>query len=574
MFAAAGSGSIFGPPIGLISTTIAVETVDVDGTPLATTGTTVTIADTTVTSSNSPSVGSITIQTGGPYNAPLSVSPAPGYIVSRIAAVHNTTMTDLTDTFPVLGSEMLRIFLSCEPAAGEKRFPATCWDDSIIYAEVYDATLHRWVPSGETCPPKPECTEGDKKAGYVCVGGKWVPTVFGSYDLKRRDDERNIWYFPPLTLQAVNNTGERAYIEIGIWLDGVYKKYYDQPLSPTGQVTFEINNYLKAGSYSNSLYIGEGTHIIETPDRKKKMEITVWDPGREGELRSSVMCWDGSMIFKEVYRSGKWVPTGETCPPEPAAGEKRFPATCWDDSIIHAEVYDATLHRWVPSGETCPVKVCTEGEKRNPETCWDGSVINKEVCRNNSWVPSGETCPSKPECTEGDKKAGYVCVGGKWQTAPAVPEPVIEPKPECTEGDRRYPIMCMVRDEFGVMRPSGSICMEVCRNNAWVPSGETCPSKPECTEGDKKAGYVCVAGKWQTAPAVPEPVPEPVPPADEMFTIEFQELIPGITPPRVPLLIPGLESLPLLPGWIVRDAAGNIVNKGAELPTLPGIQNY
>jgi len=95
--------------------------------------------------------------------------------------------------------------------------------------------------------------------------------------------------------------------------------------------------------------------------------------------------------------------------------------------------------------------------------------------------------------------------------------------------------------------------------------------KPECTEGDKKPGHVCVAGKWKevtVAEPVVEPVPEPVPPADGMFTIEFQELISGVKPPRVPLLVPGLETLPLLPGWIVRDAAGNIVNEGMRLPTL------
>jgi len=72
-------------------------------------------------------------------------------------------------------------------------------------------------------------------------------------------------------------------------------------------------------------------------------------------------------------------------------------------------------------------KVCEEGEKRNPKPCWDGTTIHEQVCRNNAWVPSGETCPPKPECTEGDKKAGYVCVAGKWQTAPAVPEPVVPP---------------------------------------------------------------------------------------------------------------------------------------------------
>jgi len=52
-------------------------------------------------------------------------------------------------------------------------------------------------------------------------------------------------------------------------------------------------------------------------------------------------------------------------------------------------------------------------------------------------------------------------------------------------------------------------------------------------------------------------------------TIEFQELIPGIKPPAIPLLIPGLEKLPLLPGWTVRNREGKVVSEGARIPTLP-----
>ena len=52
-------------------------------------------------------------------------------------------------------------------------------------------------------------------------------------------------------------------------------------------------------------------------------------------------------------------------------------------------------------------------------------------------------------------------------------------------------------------------------------------------------------------------------------TIEFQELIPGIKPPAIPLLIPGLEKLPLLPGWTIRNPAGRVVSEGARIPTLP-----
>jgi len=151
-------------------------------------------------------------------------------------------------------------------------------------------------------------------------------------------------------------------------------------------------------------------------------------PCNEGEKRNPETCWDGSVIHKEVCKNNTWVPSGETCPPEPAAGEKRSPKTCWDGSVIHAEKYDAALHRWVPSGETCPV-MPAHGTKRNPTTCWDGSIIYAEKfdATLKQWVPTGETPPPKPECTEGDKKAGYVCVAGKWQPAPAVPEPVVPP---------------------------------------------------------------------------------------------------------------------------------------------------
>lgn len=55
---------------------------------------------------------------------------------------------------------------------------------------------------------------------------------------------------------------------------------------------------------------------------------------------------------------------------------------------------------------------------------------------------------------------------------------------------------------------------------------------------------------------------------EEMDTIEFQEIIPGIKPPRVPLAIPGMGNLPLLPGWTVRDQMGSVVNEGIKLPTM------
>jgi len=52
-------------------------------------------------------------------------------------------------------------------------------------------------------------------------------------------------------------------------------------------------------------------------------------------------------------------------------------------------------------------------------------------------------------------------------------------------------------------------------------------------------------------------------------TIEFQEIIPGIRPPAIPLLIPGLEKLPILPGWTIRSGAGKVIAQGDRLPSMP-----
>ena len=131
---------------------------------------------------------------------------------------------------------------------------------------------------------------------------------------------------------------------------------------------------------------------------------------------------------------------------------------------------------------------------------------------------------------------------------------------------------------------------------------------PECTEGDKKPGYICSGGKWiSTMPGpvrgkpstieAPEIIPGIKPPRIPLLTpelakipllpgwvirdadgrivaggvpdtIEFQEIVPGIKPPRVPQLIPSLEKLPLLPGWTIRNREGTVVAHGAPLPTI------
>jgi len=88
-----------------------------------------------------------------------------------------------------------------------------------------------------------------------------------------------------------------------------------------------------------------------------------------------------------------------------------------------------------------------------------------------------------------------------------------------------------------------------------------------------------VTPKTETGlPPVPVPLPGIVIPEVKVpgaYTIEFQELIPGLKPPALPMLIPGLENLPLLPGWTVRDSKGAAVKEGVRIPTLikglPGI---
>ena len=54
----------------------------------------------------------------------------------------------------------------------------------------------------------------------------------------------------------------------------------------------------------------------------------------------------------------------------------------------------------------------------------------------------------------------------------------------------------------------------------------------------------------------------------EMDTIEFQELIPGIKPPAIPLVFGGLEKLPQLPGMTIRDPSGAVRAEGMRIPTM------
>lgn len=51
-------------------------------------------------------------------------------------------------------------------------------------------------------------------------------------------------------------------------------------------------------------------------------------------------------------------------------------------------------------------------------------------------------------------------------------------------------------------------------------------------------------------------------------TIEFQEVIAGIKPPSIPMILPFFEKLPLLPGWTIRDRTGKVLNEGMKIPLV------
>jgi hypothetical protein len=55
---------------------------------------------------------------------------------------------------------------------------------------------------------------------------------------------------------------------------------------------------------------------------------------------------------------------------------------------------------------------------------------------------------------------------------------------------------------------------------------------------------------------------------DTMDKLEFQEIIPGIKLPDLPLPIAGvLDKLPVLPGFKIKDPVGNVIGEGMKIPT-------
>jgi len=406
------------------------------------------------------------------------------------------------------------------------------------------------------------------------------------YNLTVRTDSRNPWWGPPMTLSVVNRSGTRAVARMGVFVDGNFKKFYDQPIGGGGSATININQYIKAGSVSNVVYLCPGQHVLETPDRRRRINITI-EAGNEGDVRSPIRCWDGSVTFREVYRSGKWVPTNETCPVKicsegakrgeetcwdgsvihrqqchnnawistmemcptmPAHGTKRNPTTCWDGSVIYTEKFDATLKRWVTTDKKCP-PMPAHGAKRNPTTCWDGSVIYTEKfdVTLKRWVPTGEKCPAMP--SHGTKRKPTTCWDGsvihaeKFDVTLKRWVPTGEkciPKPICTEGTKRSKETCW---------DGSTIYKEICRGNKWVPTGETCP--PEPAAGEKRNPTTCWDGSVIHA---------------EKFDVTLKRWIPtGEICPTKPECIPGDKKA----GYVCKNGKWQAVPEPVVEPTAP-----
>jgi len=277
-----------------------------------------------------------------------------------------------------------------------------------------------------------------------------------------------------------------------------------------------------------------------------------------------------------------------------------------------------------------PGAECVEGEEMPEEqmVCFGGKWVCKEgakydigdgafmVCTNGEWgmpedeagqLPYGAELPSGAEaglpeghvCTIGDREeivAGVFmeCVNGQW----LMPG---EPGMPAEEGYLPF--------EPGMPAEEGYMPAE----EGYMPGEPGMPAE-EYYSPAEEGGYVApemedmwdlpeeireqIAGEIQdvTMPEAEEwseegPVPGTVVPMAEtglpqipvpIFgidiakmvgwegrTIEFQEIIPGIRASPLPWFIPIIEQIPLLPGIIIRDEDGLIVQEGMRLPTLP-----
>jgi DNA-binding protein HU-beta len=119
---------------------------------------------------------------------------------------------------------------------------------------------------------------------------------------------------------------------------------------------------------------------------------------KDGQKRTAE-CWDNSRIVTHRKVHGKWIATGQKCPPLPATREceegKELTRECWDGSkIVTHRCIDG---KWVKTDEKCPDLPSApkfEDGQVLTQLCWDGSVIITHICMDGEWVATNARCPN------------------------------------------------------------------------------------------------------------------------------------------------------------------------------------
>jgi hypothetical protein len=215
-------------------------------------------------------------------------------------------------------------------AEGEKRSLTTCWDGSVIYAEV--CRNNTWVPTGETCPGYvPVCTPqllGDVNGDGVVNQAdadlllNWVSFVH----------ERNTTYKlacpenADVTGDGRVNIGDAILLQnhVNFPNDPAYAFKEPAPVDPCAGVTCE-NVCIGVNLYSQKCV--NGVCVTDQLIESNSSQCGYIPPEPEpeylcevGAKRSPHTCHDGSQIYTEICETDElggtsWVPTGETCPP-------------------------------------------------------------------------------------------------------------------------------------------------------------------------------------------------------------------------------------------------------------------
>ncbi len=248
------------------------------------------------------------------------------------------------------------------------------------------------------------------------------------YGYSGRTTDHHVYaVYPDDTEWGSHQNGSYPYTQVAQWnLDD--DRDSCGPKSVTFTSKFNDKRYKVTASRCTRSMVWSWSLLPEGAIDKVECPSTV-DPNEWAHIYAYIKNTGGKGEFKVLLMEGdvriasesKIIPENETGRLTLIA---RMPAKDWH---LRIDLEESGVVR--DSEEfTISKKVCTEGERRYATECWDGSVIHTEVCHNNAWTPTGETCPTKPECKEGDKKAGYICEGGKWvaYTPPVVP-PVVPP---------------------------------------------------------------------------------------------------------------------------------------------------